>query len=66
VANEHHGAEKPELVTDAPALGNLVRRLRQTDQVAFDTESASFHRYVDRVYLIQISTARETTLHLEG
>lgn len=62
MAHEHHGAEKPELVTDAPALGNLVRRLRQTGQVAFDTESASFHRYVDRVYLIQISTARETTL----
>ena len=62
MANGHHDSVDPELVGDVAALDDLVRRLRRTDQVAFDTESASFHRYADRVYLIQISTKRETAL----
>jgi ribonuclease D len=31
-------------------------------RIAFDTEAASFHRYVDRIYLIQMSTEVETVL----
>ena len=39
-----------------------MARLRESNVIAFDTESASFHRYVDRVYLIQLSTESETAL----
>ncbi|MFQ6044794.1 MAG: ribonuclease D [Gemmatimonadales bacterium] len=35
-------------------LGRLVRKLSLEHRLALDTESASFHRYVDRVYLIQV------------
>jgi ribonuclease D len=40
----------------------LVGRLRASPRVALDTEAASFHRYVDRVYLIQLSSDWETAL----
>jgi len=30
--------------------------------LALDTEAASFHRYTDRVYLLQVSTRRETAV----
>jgi ribonuclease D len=43
-------------------LKRLVDRLAQEPRVALDTEAASFHRYVDRVYLIQLSSDRETAL----
>ncbi len=54
--------DQPTLVTDAAELERLVRRLSGVPAVALDTESASFHRYVDRVYLVQISTGQDTVL----
>jgi ribonuclease D len=39
-----------------------VAEVAESHRVGFDTESASFHRYVDRVYLIQLSTDRVTAL----
>jgi ribonuclease D len=50
------------LVQDIDALHALVAEVAESHRVAFDTESASFHRYVDRVYLIQLSTDRLTAL----
>jgi ribonuclease D len=52
----------PVLITETTALQALVERLGQAPRIAFDTEAASFHRYVDRVYLVQISTDVETAL----
>jgi len=40
----------------------LVRRLAHEPRIALDTEAASFHRYVDRVYLLQLSSDTETAL----
>lgn len=40
----------------------LARRLGNEPRVALDTEAASFHRYVDRVYLVQLSSDAETAL----
>ncbi|HEX8850129.1 MAG TPA: ribonuclease D [Gemmatimonadaceae bacterium] len=37
-------------------LERFERAIAHTKQVALDTEGASFHRFVDRVYLLQIST----------
>jgi len=50
------------LVADPEQLERLARRIADAPRIAFDTEAASFHRYVDRVYLVQISTDTETAL----
>jgi ribonuclease D len=50
----------PPLIASAQDLSALLDELRQAPVLAVDTEAASFHRHVDRIYLIQIST-RETT-----
>lgn len=52
----------PTLITDGPALRTLAERLARARRVALDTEAASFHRYVDRVYLLQASTDDETAV----
>ena len=52
----------PQLITTTSALDALVERLSGTTRIALDTEAASFHRYVDRVYLLQFSTDNETAL----
>ena len=52
----------PELITSPDRLAALVGRLGREPMLAFDTEAASFHRYADRVYLIQVSSVRETAV----
>jgi ribonuclease D len=48
---------------DTPAaLDEVITSARATPLVAVDTEAASFHRYVDRVYLIQLSTRDATAI----
>lgn len=48
---------------DSPAaLHELVAAAAREPLLAVDTEAASFHRYVDRVYLIQVSTRQETAI----
>ena len=44
------------------ALGDIVARFRRAPLVAADTEAASFHRYRDRIYLIQLSAGPETAV----
>jgi ribonuclease D len=51
----------PLIVSDDD-LRALASRLGQEMLLAFDTEAASFHRYTDRVYLIQVSSPRETAI----
>ncbi|HEX2250964.1 MAG TPA: ribonuclease D [Gemmatimonadales bacterium] len=41
-------------------LERLFDRLQQERLIAIDTEAASFHRFRDRVYLLQISSREET------
>ena len=50
------------LIQDPDALAQMAMRLSTAPRIAFDTESASFHRYVDRIYLIQLSSDAETAL----
>jgi len=52
----------PALITGADHLARLVERLARERRIGFDTEAASFHRYVDRIYLIQVSSETETAL----
>jgi ribonuclease D len=53
---------QPQLVTDPAALRELAARLARAPRIALDTEAASFHRYADRVYLVQVSSDQETAL----
>ena len=43
------------LDTDAE-VGRFLGEIGRTRELAIDTEGASFHRFVDRIYLIQLST----------
>ena len=50
------------LIESPSELEALVGRLRREPLLALDTEAASFHRYTDRVYLLQASSRRETAV----
>ena len=54
--------ESYRYVTRPGDVQQAVEAARRETLVAVDTEAASFHRYVDRIYLIQISNPRATTL----
>jgi ribonuclease D len=43
-------------------LETLAKRVAGEPLLAVDTEAASFHRFIDRIYLIQLSTRRETAI----
>src|SRR5437879_1177436 len=47
--------------TDA-ALAEIIAALRREPLVAADTEAASFHRYRDRIFLVQLSSPRQTAI----
>ncbi len=45
------------LFLDTPeTTARFLREISATREIAIDTEGASFHRFVDRIYLLQIST----------
>ena len=50
------------LIQTQAGLEQLFTRLRAASLLAVDTEAASFHRYTDRVYLLQISSRDETAV----
>jgi ribonuclease D len=50
------------LIRTQPELEALFGRLRGAPLLAVDTEAASFHRFTDRVYLLQISSREETAV----
>ena len=45
-----------------PTLAAFIASVRREPRVAVDTEAASFHRYRDRIYLLQVSSASQTAL----
>jgi ribonuclease D len=54
--------EQIRLIQTQDALERLFERLRTEPLLAVDTEAASFHRYRDRVYLLQLSSRQETAV----
>jgi len=54
--------DPPQFVAHPAGFARLVERLSRQKQIALDTEAASFHRYVDRVYLIQVTDDEGTVL----
>jgi ribonuclease D len=51
-----------QLIRTGAELDALAGRLGSERLLAVDTEAASFHRYLDRVYLLQISSREETAV----
>ncbi len=51
-----------ELLTESTAAGRLFAELSGEALVAVDTEAASFHRYHDRIYLVQVSSRTRTAV----
>lgn len=51
-----------DLIERPDALADLIRELRREAIVGIDTEAASFHRYHDRVYLLQLSSRTRTAV----
>jgi ribonuclease D len=54
--------EQIRLIQTQDELERLFERLRTEPLLAVDTEAASFHRYKDRVYLLQLSSRQETAV----
>lgn len=52
----------PVLLDDPATAGRELARLQGEREIAVDTEGASFHRFVDRVYLVQLSTRGRTAI----
>jgi ribonuclease D len=50
------------LVGEQAPFEALIARAIATGRVALDTEAASFHRYHDRVYLVQLTAGGETSV----
>ena len=51
-----------EYVASPGELAALVERMAHEPLLGVDTEAASFHRYVDRIYLIQLSSRTDTAI----
>jgi ribonuclease D len=47
----------PEYLDTNDAVAAFLSRIDSTPRIALDTEGASFHKFIDRIYLIQLSTA---------
>ena len=52
----------PLYLDDAAAVERFVASIARAKQIAVDTEGASFHRFVDRIYLLQLSTREHTAV----
>jgi ribonuclease D len=51
------------LFIDRPDVAaRLIREVSPVSELAIDTEGASFHRFVDRIYLVQLSTRQQTAI----
>ncbi|GAC1517319.1 MAG: ribonuclease D [Gemmatimonadaceae bacterium] len=51
------------LYLDSPeAVERFVSSISTTRELALDTEGASFHRFVDRIYLLQLSTREQSAI----
>jgi ribonuclease D len=55
---------EPLYIDTTPAADRFLSAVEQSGTVGVDTEGASFHRFVDRIYLLQMST-RELTAVLD-
>ena len=50
------GSNGPQYIDSTEAADRFLASIAGARSLALDTEGASFHRYVDRIYLLQLST----------
>lgn len=50
------GSNGPQYIDSPEAANRFLASIAGARALALDTEGASFHRYVDRIYLLQLST----------
>jgi ribonuclease D len=55
-------AHHPLYLDTASAVARFVESISNETILAIDTEGASFHRFVDRIYLLQLSTRTKTAV----
>jgi ribonuclease D len=54
---------KPPLYLDGKdAVSRFIASIANTRSIALDTEGASFHRFIDRIYLLQLSTRESSAI----
>ena len=53
---ERANAASFEYLDTVAVVEKFTSEIAGTREIALDTEGASFHRFVDRVYLLQLST----------
>jgi ribonuclease D len=56
------GSHQPLWINDPEALEQFLMSVGSVREIALDTEGASFHRFVDRIYLLQLSTRDATAV----
>jgi ribonuclease D len=61
-ADAVHRPDQTQLIQTQADLERFFQRLKDQPLVAVDTEAASFHRFKDRVYLLQLSSREETAV----
>jgi ribonuclease D len=61
-ADAAHRPDQTQLIETQADLDRFFRGLKDQPLVALDTEAASFHRFKDRVYLLQVSSREETAV----
>jgi len=62
-ANLVNRNNKPPLYLDGKdTVGKFLAGIANTRAIALDTEGASFHRFIDRIYLLQISTREASAI----
>jgi ribonuclease D len=52
----------PLYIDTGDAANRFLESIGRTRELALDTEGASFHRFVDRIYLLQLSTREQTAI----
>jgi ribonuclease D len=56
------GSHHPLWIDTAEELDRFLASAANVREIALDTEGASFHRFVDRIYLLQLSTRDATAV----
>ena len=57
-----HRPHRAEYLDTPDSVGRWLSSIEGSKLVALDTEGASFHRFVDRIYLLQVSTREHTAV----
>ena len=56
------GSHHPLWIDTVEELDRFLASLASVREIALDTEGASFHRFIDRIYLLQLSTRDATAV----